>query len=89
MHQKTSKTLLSSVFEKTIKYMEQMPKIRRKPYGQFFTSVETAQYMASMFSPPQKENLSILDPGSGSGILTAALLSCNTYRRKRTDCNLH
>lgn len=69
-----SKSLIDNVFEETLKYLEQMPKTKRKAIGQFFTSVETARYMASMFVAPQKSDLSILDPGSGSGILTAAII---------------
>lgn len=69
-----SKSLIENVFEETLKYLEQMPKIKRKAIGQFFTSVETARFMASMFIAPQKSDLSILDPGSGSGILTAAVV---------------
>ena len=69
-----SKSLIDTVFEETLKYLEQMPKSKRKAIGQFFTSVETARYMASMFVAPSKTDLSILDPGSGSGILTAAII---------------
>lgn len=68
------KSLTSKVFEETLKYLEKMPKEKRKAIGQFFTSVETAHYMASMFVAPQKEDVSILDPGAGSGILTAAVV---------------
>ena len=69
-----SRSLIDSVFEETLKYLEQMPKAKRKAIGQFFTSPETARYMASMLSVPQKAELSILDPGAGSGILTAAVV---------------
>ena len=69
-----SKSLIDNVFSKTLEYLEKMPKTKRKTIGQFFTSVETARYMASMFVAPSKENISILDPGSGSGILTAAVV---------------
>lgn len=68
------KTLIDNVFNETLKYLKCMPKEKRKSIGQFFTSVETARYMASMFVAPKKETLSILDPGSGSGILTAAVI---------------
>lgn len=51
-----------------------MPKSLRKKYGQFFTSPETAVFMASLFSIPSKKHISILDPGSGSGILSVALI---------------
>jgi len=54
--------------------MDQMPKPIRKKYGQFFTSPETAVFMADLFAIPDKEVISVLDPGAGSGILTAALI---------------
>jgi len=71
---KMSKTLIESVFEETLKYLECMPKEKRKEIGQFFTSVETARFMASMFNAPQNETISVLDPGAGSGVLTAAII---------------
>ena len=67
-------SLIDNVFEGTLKYLEDMPKTKRKEIGQFFTSVETARYMASMFAVPCKEELTILDAGAGSGILTAAVV---------------
>nr|WP_315099413.1 N-6 DNA methylase [uncultured Fretibacterium sp.] len=52
-----------------------MPKAKRKRYGQFFTSKETAIFMAGLFVIPQdRGSLTILDPGAGSGILSIALL---------------
>ena len=67
--------MLDVVVEQTNKYIEQMLKKERKKYGQFFTSRETAEYMASMFSDlGMKEEISILDAGAGSGILSCALL---------------
>lgn len=67
-------SLIDNAFEKTLKYLERMPKSKRKQIGQFFTSVETARYMASMFSTPAKSEITILDAGAGSGILTAAVV---------------
>ncbi len=40
--------------------------------NQVFTPIEIAQYMANMVQLPQG-NISILDPGAGTGILTSAL----------------
>lgn len=52
-----------------------MPKTLRKSYGQFFTSKETALFMVSLFDLTEyNTNISILDPGAGSGILSIALL---------------
>lgn len=67
--------LIDYVSEQTIKYIEQMPKSARKKYGQFFTSKETAKFMASLFDVPNgKDSLMVLDPGAGSGILSVALI---------------
>ena len=52
-----------------------MPKSKRKLKGQFFTSQETAQFMAGLFDLSLLPNhVSILDPGTGSGILSAAII---------------
>lgn len=67
--------LLDYAIESTNKYIEKMPKSQRKKYGQFFTSKETAAFMASLFDiSKEKTELHILDAGAGSGILTVALL---------------
>ncbi len=67
--------MLKNIIEKTSQYIEDMPKKERKKYGQFFTSMETAQYMASMFAIPEKqETISVLDAGAGSGILSCAMI---------------
>ena len=67
-------SLIDNIFEKTLEYLEEMPKAKRKQIGQFFTSVETARFMASMFSNPNKKEITVLDAGAGSGILTAAVV---------------
>lgn len=67
--------MLKYIIEKTSQYIEDMPKKERKKYGQFFTSMETAQYMASMFVIPEKQEvISVLDAGAGSGILSCAMI---------------
>lgn len=67
--------IIDYVIESTNKYIEQMPKEIRKKNGQFFTSKETALFMASLFDLSLfSKEISILDPGAGSGILTAALI---------------
>ncbi len=58
----------------TSEYVKHMPKSLRKNYGQFFTSKETALFMAELFTIPLKDTISILDPGAGSGMLSAALI---------------
>ena len=44
---------------------------QRKARGQFFTPREVARFMASLFHI-KGESISLLDPGAGAGILTAA-----------------
>lgn len=67
--------MIDYIYDETTKYIDNMPKSKRKKYGQFFTSKETAVFMAEMFSIPKGcDSLSILDPGAGSGILSVALL---------------
>lgn len=68
-------SMLDFVISSTTKYIEQMPKTMRKKYGQFFTSKETAEFMANLFSVPEGiTTLSVLDPGAGSGVLSTALI---------------
>ena len=67
--------MLKNIIEKTSQYIETIHKKERKKYGQFFTSMETAQYMASLFViPEEQEVISILDAGAGSGILSCAMI---------------
>ena len=67
--------MIDHVCTATAEYIDCMPKSKRKKYGQFFTSKETATFMAGLFSIPNgRDSLSILDPGAGSGILSVALL---------------
>lgn len=67
--------MLDYVLQSTNEYIKRMPKELRKKYGQFFTSKETAVFMAEMFDVSAgKDVISILDAGAGSGILAAALI---------------
>lgn len=67
--------MLEKVIERTNRYIESMPKKERKKYGQFFTSMETARFMASMYNVPNDiKKISVLDAGAGSGILSCAFI---------------
>ncbi|MCH5160706.1 MAG: Eco57I restriction-modification methylase domain-containing protein [Clostridiales bacterium] len=68
-----------------------MSKALRKKIGQFFTSKETAIFMAELFDiPTDKSELFILDAGAGSGILSIALIerlqSYSTIRKINLVC---
>jgi len=67
--------MLDYIIKQNSSYIDAMPKDVRKKYGQFFTSKETAIYMAGLYSiEKSSRTLSVLDTGAGSGILSAALL---------------
>lgn len=71
--------ILDNAINSTNAYVEGMAKNKRKKYGQFFTGKELAKYMVSLFdldipSITNKSKLTILDPGSGTGILSIALI---------------
>lgn len=67
--------MIDKVIKKTGEFLNSMPKAKRKKIGQFFTSKETAIFMASMFDLSNiAGSVKILDPGAGSGILSAAII---------------
>lgn len=67
--------MLQYVFERTQEYLNTMPKEKRKKKGQFFTGRNTAEYMAGLFDLKKcGVNVTILDPGAGTGILCTALV---------------
>ncbi len=67
--------MLDNTLNQTHIFLEKMPKSNRKKIGQFFTSTETARFMAKMFSFENvKSEISILDPGAGTGILSVAMI---------------
>lgn len=65
--------MLDEIMKNTNEYVNSFPKEERKKYGQFFTPIVTARYMASLIHN-QKGKIRILDPGAGNGLLTAALI---------------
>lgn len=68
------KNILDAVIKNTDNYLDSKSKVEKKEIGQFFTSKETALYMAEMFTIPDKPVLKILDPGTGTGVLSVALI---------------
>lgn len=67
--------MLEKIIECTNEYIESMPKKERKKYGQFFTSMETARFMAEMYDISKNlKKVSVLDAGAGSGILSCAFI---------------
>ncbi len=67
--------MLDKIIELTNLYIDSMPKKERKKYGQFFTSKETARFMASLYEMPMRKScVTVLDAGAGSGILSCAFI---------------
>ena len=66
--------MLNQTIGATECYLSNNGKSVRKRIGQFFTSMDTAQFMAGLFFIPNQKSISILDPGAGTGILSAALI---------------
>ncbi len=68
--------ILDIIAESTRQFVENMPKSQRKQYGQFFTTIHTAEFMSTLYNiDKRKESLKILDAGAGTGILSASLVS--------------
>lgn len=60
--------MLDYIIKCTNKYIASMPKKERKKYGQFFTSKETARFMAGLYNiPVDKSKVRILDAGADRG----------------------
>lgn len=54
-------------------FLEKQPAERRRAFGQFFTPVSVARFMAELARPSRRVHR-ILDPGAGSGVLACAVL---------------
>jgi len=46
----------------------------KEELGQFFTPAIIAEYMASFLQTPDQELITVLDPGAGTGVLTASAI---------------
>lgn len=67
--------MLEKIIDLTNQYIDSMPKKERKKYGQFFTSMETARFMAGLYDVSENmDTVKVLDPGAGSGILICAFI---------------
>ena len=64
-----------------IEATSRLEKTKRAALGQFLTPAAVARFMASMFSKNGFEDIHILDPGAGIGILFSALIDTICKRR--------
>ncbi|WP_373128030.1 Eco57I restriction-modification methylase domain-containing protein [Dielma fastidiosa] len=78
--------LVDKIESKTEVYIEKTSKEFRKKIGQFFTSKETAIYMASLANLKKEgSEISVLDPGCGSLILGSAVIQNILNHNKSID----
>ena len=65
---------LSIIDYKEVYFMSQQHK--KKELGQYFTPKAIGEFMANLFeSSKNKKNITLLDPGAGSGNLTVAFVN--------------
>ncbi|MCK0114928.1 Eco57I restriction-modification methylase domain-containing protein [Gelidibacter sp. F63206] len=57
-----------------IKYSSTVSKEHKKEKGQFFTPTVISDFMGDIASEPNSKDISILDPGCGTAILTCSLI---------------
>lgn len=81
--------MLDQILRRTSEFLDEMPKSVRKKKGQFFTSRETAAFMASLFDTEDLSGtVTALDPGAGTGILSAALIDRLVSENRVSDIQL-
>jgi adenine-specific DNA-methyltransferase len=77
--------MLPTIFAYNIalQYAKDVSSSRKKELGQFFTPLEIANFMADKINiNTNKNEIKILDPGFGTGILTCALIEHLTKEKK-------
>jgi adenine-specific DNA-methyltransferase len=57
-----------------VEYASTVSKEHKKVKGQFFTPTKISDFMGSIASKPTSNNITILDPGCGTAILTCSLI---------------
>ena len=77
--------MLNLAVRNTKKLVRERVKEENVRIGRFFTKRSTARIMADMIEPRPKTEISILDAGAGTGILSAALLErlCKAHAAER------
>lgn len=77
MTNRNQHSILAEVVRNTNDFIANVPKSKRKKFGQFFTTATTARFMADLFDIDfSKNHIELLDAGAGTGVLSTALLDC-------------
>ncbi len=82
LHTNESKEWLDEIESIRYESTHLLPDEARAALGQFFTSLPTAELMASMFTEGS-DTVYLLDPGAGIGLLTAAFVDRVLKSRSR------
>lgn len=77
--------LLNKVEELRLYAYSRLDPDLRGPLGQYFTPMPVASFMAAFFEP-LPDTVSLLDPGAGAGMLTAAFVRHALAQRQRPHC---
>ena len=80
--------MLNLAVRNTKKLIREKAKEENVRIGRFFTAKETAALMASFLSIPKAESLRVLDPGAGTGILSAAVIEAICRRGEAKEISL-
>lgn len=67
--------IAQEIVNRTAEYQNTQDKKARKEKGQFFSSLRVAEFMAASVTVPACDEISVLDPGAGSGLLGFLVLS--------------
>lgn len=86
MSHSTVLTLIEAALELQEQHQADTTRSHSKTHGQFFTPPSVAAFMASLLDL-KKSSLRVLDPGAGSGILSAAV--CDRIAALKTPRTVH
>jgi adenine-specific DNA-methyltransferase len=64
--------VVEKAYELALHFTQHTSRQTLKTKGQFFTPAAIARFMAALLGEAQREDVAILDPGAGTGILSAA-----------------
>ena len=65
-------SIVDGAHELALRFTQNTSREDRKAKGQFFTPPAIARFMAALLGEAEREDVAILDPGAGTGILSAA-----------------
>ena len=80
--------MLNEIIKNTDNYISRHSKNERKEKGQFFTPLEIVNFMAEK-AAKKTAHLSILEPGAGNGLLSAAVVKYCIEKGLCSSFNLH